>query len=339
EADMVSMVTESDAIFAHLERGDASVAGRHMALMDAAFADLMGSLLAAVNVVQVAEDEELNAQLRIASRIRLLELVILVLVAAAVVGVTLYGRRVGAMVRQAEEMRVRMVDNLRVANQDLESYADNVAHELRSPVNKMLLSAEVALSRSRTTKDYHEALTSVVEEGRSLSRLVSSLLFLARARSGGVMLDRVRLDLCAELERVLSYFEASAHEKHVALHAKCDAGIGMAADRELVQRALSIVIGNALEHTPAGGRIEVSARLSAGSVHVVVADTGEGIDVAEQERVFERFYRGRGQVEADSERLGLGLAIVRSIMDMHGGVAQLHSVKPGGTTVTLSFPA
>ncbi|GAM98286.1 heavy metal sensor histidine kinase [alpha proteobacterium U9-1i] len=338
DASMHEMMREADNIFAEIDRGDDEAAGRRMATMDRVYARLTNSLMQAIVQVQQVEDANLRRQVALASQLRQLEFLVMGLIFFIVVGVAFYGRRIGQVMRATEDAHNAMLLELEAANEGLQQYADNVAHELRNPVNKMLVGSEVALSRLRSPEEYQEALVSNIEECQRLSSIVGSLLFLARARRTKVDLERQTIDVRTELELIRSYFEASAQEAGVRLWLSAPAGLALDTDRTLFQRAISNLVSNAISHTGAGGEIRMTADASEGAVSIEVADTGEGISEEAQARVFDRFYRVDEVRTATSGRMGLGLPIAKSIMDLHGGSIALVSQVGQGTSIVLTFP-
>lgn len=335
---MTDMMREADSIFLEIEGGDDEAAGRRMATMDRVYGRLVSSLLGAIIAVQQAEDANLSHQAELASELRRLELLVMGLIFVIVVGVAFYGRRIGAVMRKTEDAHNGMLVELEAANEGLEQYADNVAHELRNPVNKVLLASEVALSRPRTADEYQDTLVSIVEECQRLSSIVGSLLFLARARRTKVDLDRQEIEVGVELMVIRDYFETAATEAGVRLTARCETPAPLQVDRTLFQRVVANLISNAISHTPPNGDIRIEARSSDDHVTIDVIDTGEGVREEAQARLFDRFYRVDAARTATSGRMGLGLPIAKSIMDLHGGSIALQS-RPGvGTVVTLTFP-
>jgi len=217
----------------------------------------------------------------------------------------------------------------------LSSFSANLAHELRTPLTNLRGEAEVALSRSRTEDEYREVLESALEEYDRLTRLIDRLLFLARADAGAADLERRRLSARDEMEAVRDYYASVADERGVAL--LCRGQADVVADPMLLRRALGNLVANALEHTPAGGEVTLSACGDSDGVRFVVADTGHGIDEADVPHVFERFYRstdGGGTASGT----GLGLPLVASIARLHGGWASLSGTPDKGTSVTLFLP-
>jgi two-component system heavy metal sensor histidine kinase CusS len=230
----------------------------------------------------------------------------------------------------------RMLGRLETAYAGLRHYADNAAHELRGPVNKMLLEAEVALQRDRNEQTYREALEANADEARQLARIVDSILFLARAENAAMAIDRKPMELFPFLEAIREFFEASADEANIRLTVVCDPQLTLSADRVLLQRAVSNLVGNALCHSTVGDSITITARREGERVAIEVADCGEGIPAAEQAHVFDRFYRV-DTARSTNSRIGLGLAITKSIVDLHRGTVELDSILGKGTTVRLLF--
>ncbi|MBA3850551.1 MAG: hypothetical protein C0502_11250 [Opitutus sp.] len=211
-----------------------------------------------------------------------------------------------------------------------------MAHALRNPINNLRGEAEVALSRARSTEEYQQALTSSLEEYDRLARMIDALLFIARADEATTAVERRRFAARAEMEAVREFYEALAAEKQVRV--LCEGEATLEADSMLVRRAVSNLLANALNHTPAGGTITLAAGATATAVEIVVSDTGGGIPSEHVPRVFERFYQVDKTRDEPAKGAGLGLAIVQSIMRQHGGIAELTSVVGKGTRVILRFP-
>jgi signal transduction histidine kinase len=338
DAHMAAMMHEADSIFSEIEAGRDEAAGRRMATMDRVYARLTHAMLEAIIKVQEVEDANLERQVALAGQIRRLEWIVMGLILLIVFGVVLYGRSIGRVMRATEDAHNEMLVELEAANDGLQQYADNVAHELRSPVNKMLLASEMALSRPRSGSEYQDAFVSIVEECHRLSSIVGSLLFLARARRTRVDIDRHRIGVGTELKVIHDYFEASAQDAGIALTVQCPSDLTLRADRTLFQRAVSNLVSNALSHTRRGGAVEVLVTALDEQITVEVRDNGEGMSVASQGRVFDRFYRVDAARTASSGRIGLGLSITKSIVELHGGSIVLRSAEGEGASVTLVFP-
>jgi len=216
----------------------------------------------------------------------------------------------------------------------LTQFSADLAHELRTPINILMGETEVVLSRSRNADEYREILESNLEEYGRLSRIVETLLFLARAENTEIPLRTVRLDGRAELEAICSYHEALAEEKGIRL--VCQGQGFVYADPQLFKRVLSNLLLNAIQHTPSGGKICISLHSTENaSVEVSIQDTGCGIAAEHLSKLFDRFYRV--DPARSEEGTGLGLAIVKSIMDLHNGSVVIDSTPNKGTIVKLYF--
>jgi two-component system heavy metal sensor histidine kinase CusS len=217
----------------------------------------------------------------------------------------------------------------------LSHYTENLAHDLRTPVNNLRGQTEVALSRPRSVEDYQALLASNLEEYERLTRMIENVLFLARAGNAQIALRRSELALGEQLGQVAAYFEDLAGEGGVSL--KVEAPGTIEADPVLFRRALSNLVSNALRYTPSGGLIELTAARVPGGTVVTVSNPGPRIPPEQLDKVFERFYRGDEARSNSADSMGLGLAIVRSIMDLHQGKALAESSE-GLTRFSLLFP-
>jgi two-component system heavy metal sensor histidine kinase CusS len=232
-----------------------------------------------------------------------------------------------AMLQRLEESFVR-----------LSQFSADIAHELRTPVNNIRGEAEVALARARSADEYRDVLGSCLEEAVRLSEVIESLLFLARSESPGDHLRRAPEDVGALLADVRDYYDAAASEAGVTLVVNGGSGVIGDVDRGLLQRAIGNLVSNALAHTQAGGSIAMIAREQADRIRIEIADTGAGISAEALPRVFDRFYRADPARARTSGGAGLGLAIVRQIVFLHGGEVQIASQVGRGTTVSVVLP-
>ncbi|HVV70911.1 MAG TPA: heavy metal sensor histidine kinase, partial [Verrucomicrobiae bacterium] len=183
-----------------------------------------------------------------------------------------------------------MLDRLEASFTRLSQFSADLAHELRTPINNLRGEAEVALARPRSAEEYQQILASSLEECERLSRMIDGMLFLARAENPDSALERVPVDAQKEVKAVLDFYEALAREQDVRLVA--EGGGSLRGDPDLFRRALSNLLTNALQHTPAKGTIRVSIRqVNDGTTRVEVRDNGSGIAAEHLPRIFDRFYR------------------------------------------------
>ncbi|MEJ2682881.1 MAG: heavy metal sensor histidine kinase [Candidatus Sulfobium sp.] len=226
-----------------------------------------------------------------------------------------------------------MLERLDDSFRRLTQFSSNLAHELRTPINNMLGSAEVALSKERTAEVYRSELESNIEELQRLSSLIDHLLFLARAENPYFTITRVEFEVSDEISKVCEFYAPLAEDLGVRLS---HSGAGMLkAEPVLFRRAVSNLVANALSNTPRGGRVEVSAAREDGLFRITVKDTGKGISAEHLPHIFDRFYR------VDESRphggAGLGLSIVKSIMDLHRSDVTVRSTPGSGTEISLVF--
>lgn len=220
----------------------------------------------------------------------------------------------------------------------LSQFSSDIAHELRTPVNNLRGEIDVALSKARSPEEYQDLLGSLSEECDHLTRLIDSLLFLARAERPETQICREDLNMRHELELVTDFYDAAANEAGVTLELSVPDEFKFALDRTLFQRAIGNLIQNSLAHTPRYGHVQIIAKRSEGRLFVAVADDGVGISSDHLSRVFDRFYRVDPARAKDTGGLGLGLAIVQTIARLHGGSVEISSQVGKGTIVTLVFP-
>jgi two-component system, OmpR family, heavy metal sensor histidine kinase CusS len=216
----------------------------------------------------------------------------------------------------------------------LSQFSADIAHELRTPIGNIRGEAEVALTRSRTAEEYREVIESTIAECQHLGHIVDNLLFLARTEAAEGQLQRASFEGRAAIEKIAAFHELIAEEQKLTI--RCQGEATFVADEMLFSRALNNLVENAMHYTPAGGSIEISISQRDTASEVSVKDTGAGIAAEHLPRVFDRFYRADSSRSSDG--VGLGLALVKSIMDLHGGSAQIESKPARGTTVTLTFP-
>ncbi len=216
----------------------------------------------------------------------------------------------------------------------LSQFSADLAHELRTPIANMLGEAQVALTRDRTPAEYRETIESTIGECERLSGIVDNLLFVARVDAAREPIARRQFDAHAAVEKIAAFYQTIAEDRHVTI--SCSGGGQIYADPSLFERAVGNLVDNALRFTPENGSIQIALARHAADFEIAVSDNGCGIDSEHLPRVFDRFYRAESSRGSDGA--GLGLALVKSIVQLHGGSARIQSEVGRGTTVTLSFP-
>jgi two-component system heavy metal sensor histidine kinase CusS len=216
----------------------------------------------------------------------------------------------------------------------LSQFSADLAHELRTPIANMLGEAQVALTRDRTAPEYRETIESTVTECERLSRIVDNLLFVARVDAAREPIAGKQFDARAAVEKIAEFYQTVADDHHVTI--TCSGNGQIFADPDLFERAVGNLLDNALRFTPENGSIQITLSQHEPDFEVAISDNGCGIAAQHLPHVFDRFYRVESSRGSDGA--GLGLALVKSIVDLHGGSAIIESNPGRGTIVKLVFP-
>ncbi len=228
-----------------------------------------------------------------------------------------------------------MLARLEAAFQRLSDYSADIAHELRTPVSNLMTQTQVALSRPRTIDDYQDILASNLEEYERIARMVSDMLFLAKAEENTLAQASEAVDLASEADALIDFYEALAEERGIRIEREGEATVR--GDRLMLRRAVANLLSNALRHTPDRGRIELRIEAATEAVRLLLSNDGEPIAPDQLDRIFERFHRASPRRDGHGEGAGLGLAITRSIVRAHGGEIAARS-EGGMTTFTITLP-
>jgi two-component system heavy metal sensor histidine kinase CusS len=229
-----------------------------------------------------------------------------------------------------------MLARLHESFRRLSDFSSDIAHELKTPIQNLLLQTQVTLSGQDSLEAYRAALQSNEEEYQRLSTMISDMLFLAKADNRLLSLKKEPMDLAAEVATLFEFYEAFASDLDIRLLQSGNAEV--VADRLMLQRALSNLLSNALRFTPRGMAIKVTMQTEGGWARLAVANPGPEIPLEHRERIFERLYRiDPSRREGHTDNVGLGLAITRSILEMHGGKIEVDS-RDGWVTFLLMLP-
>jgi len=219
-----------------------------------------------------------------------------------------------------------MLGRLDDSFQRLSAFSADIAHELRTPLSNLLTHTQVTLTRPRAIEDYREALHSNLEELQWMAQLVNDMLYLAKADHGLLTPKCEPLELGAEVDFLLDFFAPLAEDSQIALSREGSATFK--GDRNMLRRAFSNLLDNALRFTPAFGQIRVAIVDAPDSINLRFENTGEPVSEVLLPRLFDRFYRADpARRKGSSEHAGLGLAITRSIIQAHGGEISCTSVQ------------
>ena len=216
----------------------------------------------------------------------------------------------------------------------LSQFSADLAHEIRTPLHNLLGSNSLALNQSRSAAEYQEVLASNIEEYERLNRMAENLMFLARAEHGQRPLQLHVLDLGEVGDGLCEYFEALAEDRQLRLDNQL--GGPLTADLQLLQRALGNLLANAVRHAQPGSTVRLLRHDDAEYGWIGVHNLGPAIDPQHIDKLFDRFYRVDPSRAQPGDSGGLGLAIVHSIMHLHGGQVRVVS-NDSGTLFELGF--
>jgi len=234
---------------------------------------------------------------------------------------------------QAADEKQRELEHMRT---DLIAW---VSHDLQTPLASIRAILEAlydgVVEEPETVKRY---LNTAQRDVRSLSLLIDDLFQMAQLDAGGIPLEKMDSSLADLISDTLESFSELAARQGITLEGSAEISVDpVLMDTQRIGRVLNNLIGNALRHTPAGGRVEVRARRANGGVEVIVCDSGKGIRAEDLSNIFESFYRGEKSRSRATGGAGLGLAIARGIVRAHGGEIRVES-QPGDTRFMFTLP-
>lgn len=229
----------------------------------------------------------------------------------------------------------QMLARLEAGFAQLERFSEDLAHEMRTPLTNLMGYTQQTLARDRTLDDYQSLLASNAEEYERLARMIDSMLFLARSEHMRGALPREQIDVRALVEQLCDYFEGSADERGMRLVNQARGTL--LADPDLLRRTLANLIANAVRYGAPDSVVTIDSVPLAGGTEIGVRNHGPAIAPEHLPHLFERFYRCDPSRHAPGDSGGLGLAIVESIMQRHGGSASVASTDQG-TRFSLRFP-
>jgi len=215
-----------------------------------------------------------------------------------------------------------------------------VSHELRTPLNAILGWVQLILMGRLDAATQARALESIERNAKSQARLIEDILDMSRIVAGRFRLNVASVDLAATIEAALDVVRPAAEAKNVRLHSVLDSQLGpITGDAERLQQVLWNLLSNAVTHTPSGGRVYVRLQRVNSHVEISVTDNGKGVDPAFLPHMFERFRQEENSATRRHTGLGLGLAITRHLVELHGGMISAASEGLGrGATFTVRLP-
>lgn len=249
-----------------------------------------------------------------------------------------YGRRVTATSRDEVGRLARafntMASELAEVDRMRRDLIANVSHELRTPISALQAVLENLIDGVEPPDP--ETLRTMLQQVERLGRLVGQLLDLSRLESGAAPLQRKPFAVKELLEQAVR--EARLGDCPADLAVDADPALTLTGDPERVHQVVANLLANAVRHSPEGGRVRVAAGAERDRVRIEVEDEGPGVPAAERHRIFERFYRSDAARSSDDGGAGLGLAIARWIVDLHGGDIRAENLSPRGCRMVVELP-
>ncbi|CAN5913642.1 hypothetical protein BH11MYX3_BH11MYX3_17100 [soil metagenome] len=248
--------------------------------------------------------------------------------------------------KRAEVERDRMLEResalrqaAETASQLRDEFLATVSHELRTPLAAILGWVQMLRSEDLPPEKRDRALETVERNARAQAQLIEDLRDVSRILAGKLRLEVELIEIDRLVEAALETVLPAATAKQIQIEPRLAPGATVMGDPHRLQQIVWNLLSNAVKFTPRGGRVEVSVRCVEASVEVVVADNGQGIARELQQQIFERFRQAENSTTRSHGGLGLGLSIVRHLVDMHGGSVGVASEGKGhGTTFTVSLP-
>jgi signal transduction histidine kinase len=245
------------------------------------------------------------------------------------------GREVGKLAEAFNAM-ARQVSR---SHRTLREFLANVSHELKTPLTSIQGFSQAMTDGSITRpEDFREAARVINEEAVRMRGLVDDLLYLSQVEAGEVVMHHERLDPLALMEATRDRFLRRAAQAGVEIDILPSAAPELQADPRRLEQAVANIVDNAVRHTPAGGKITLSAAFHNGHLQIAVHNTGSFIPQEARGRVFDRFFQLKPRGSSGDGNTGLGLAITREIVEAHGGGITVASSEEGGTEFVISLP-
>ena len=230
---------------------------------------------------------------------------------------------------------------LEVANKHKSEFLANMSHELRTPLNAIIGFSEVLQERmfGEMNEKQSEYIGDIHGSGRHLLSLINDILDLSKIEAGRMELDLAKFHVPSAIDNALTLMRERASRHFITLSSALDERLGeITADERKFKQILLNLLSNAVKFTPEGGKINVRARRLDGNVEIAVSDTGIGIAREDHAAVFEEFRQVGNDYTKKSEGTGLGLALTRKFVELHGGGIRLESELGKGSTFTFTVP-
>ena len=231
-----------------------------------------------------------------------------------------------------------LFDRFEKTIQHLKKFNSDTAHELKTPLTILRGELSIALQNTKKPEEFTHIISSTLDEVIRLSNIVETLLELSRAETGNLQMNFSEVDLSVVLKDILDDTEILAEEKNLYVHSDIERNIKCYADADRIHQAILNIIENSVKYTPAGGYIDLILKKSENFAVIEIKDTGIGIPESQKELVFDRFFRSDNARINNIPGMGLGLPLVKLIVDAHKGEVILNSEMGKGSSFILKIP-
>jgi signal transduction histidine kinase len=235
-----------------------------------------------------------------------------------------------------------MLDRIQRLIATIRGVTENIAHDLRTPLNRLRGRLEVALMSPRSEEEYRAVLKRAIAETETIVETFNGILKIARIKAGALTLPRALVDLAEVVEELIDLYQVFAEESGVVIgsqlssdHVRQDCAFALG-DAHLISQAAANLLDNAIKFSPQGGTVVITAARTAEGASLTVSDSGPGIPADKRTAILDRFVRLDSA--AGKQGFGLGLSFVAAVAEWHGARLELSDNKPG-LRATLRFPA
>jgi signal transduction histidine kinase len=242
----------------------------------------------------------------------------------------------GDEIEQLSRLLNQALERIDCVVESMRESLDNVAHDLRTPMTRLRGIAEMALSSKPDLENYREALSDSLEESGTILAMLNTLMEISEAEASSTRLELTEMNFSEVVEQVVEMYRLVAEERDISIEAKYPQDLRVVADRSRLVQAVANLMDNAVKYTPNGGRVDVEVQSSNCEVILTVRDTGVGIPANEAGKIWDRSYRG--DASRAQRGLGLGLSLVKAVVQAHKGSVVMSSELGSGSCFTLHLP-